>query len=192
VLGKTLLILRCFAIICFIFLTAIAKPCLAEKEKPGFGILYPLISIDPEDLHGYRFSAFYQPKPFIWKYFKLYVDTSYGRWFVDEIPYDYPAKRALSIVAIAPVGRLYYKLTPSITPFIDISVGLSYLSETRIYKRNLGMHFAFQDIGTIGASFGPKENVSVSFGAMHYSNCSFSPRNSGITMPLILSLGYRF
>ena len=109
---------------------------------------------------------------------------------VDEIPTYRAAKQQINIYSIAPVARFYYK-GESFSPFIDMSIGLSYLSETRIYTRNLGMHVSFQDQLAFGAIMGKEQRVSLSVGGLHYSNGSLSKRNGGITIPLFINLGFR-
>lgn len=173
-------------------LSALSSTYGMEANRWGAGVMLPLCTIDPEDLHGYRLSLLYEPTSLTGSYAKFYLDTSFGHWWVDEIPTFVPAKKAINIYAIAPVARFFYANKTSFTPFIDMSIGLSYLSETRIDRRNLGMHFAFQDLLAFGVSYGKKKELSVSLGAIHYSNANLADRNSGITIPLIVNVGYRF
>lgn len=166
----------------------------AYASASGFGVngTYALITLEPENLHGYRVSLNYQPERLIWSYLKVYFDGSFGHWWDNDTATDAPTNSSLDIYSIAPVVRLFYKNNSVITPFVDISIGFSYLTETRIYKRNLGIHFSFQDQLALGASFGKNQNFSVSLGALHYSNGSLSRRNSGMTIPLFINVGYRF
>jgi lipid A 3-O-deacylase len=66
------------------------------------------------------------------------------------------------------------------------------LNHTRLDDRNLGIHFAFQDRFGIGAFLGASDNISLGVHAVHYSNAHLSIHNSGITIPLVLDIGYRF
>lgn len=164
----------------------------ANASAVGINLTYPIIASEPENLHGYRISLNYQPERFTWSYIKIYFDGSFGHWWDNTSSMDAPTNSSLNIYSIAPVMRLFYQNNTIITPFLDLSIGFSYLSETRIYKRNLGMHFSFQDQAAIGAIFGKEHQFLISFGALHYSNGSLCSRNSGMTVPLFINAGYRF
>ena len=185
-----MLIRRILLIILGLF--GLVQTANANESGPGVSATYPLKVLEPENLHGYRASFTYQPERMIWNYIKVYFDASFGHWWDNDTSTEAPTNKSLDIYSIAPIVRAYYKNSSAITPFLDISVGFSYLSETRIYKRNLGMHFSFQDQLAIGASFGKNERVSVSIGGLHYSNGSLCERNSGMTIPLFINVGYRF
>lgn len=169
-----------------------AQSVNANESGTGLSFTYPIIVLEPENLHGYQASVTYQPERLIWPYIKLYFDASMGHWWDNTTSTDAPTNASLNIYSIAPVFRVYYKNSTFITPFIDLSIGFSYLTETRIYKRNLGMHFSFQDQLALGASFGKRQQFSVSVGGLHYSNGSLCDRNSGMTIPLFINVGYRF
>lgn len=154
----------------------------------GLSFTYPVIANEPANLHGYRAAITYQPKSFVWKQTSIYFDASYGHWWVTgDTPYT-----NLSIYSIAPYLRIYFYKKPSFAPFFEASVGLAYLTKTRIDGRNLGMHFAFQDQLNLGVAFGAEQQFYTSIGALHYSNGSLCASNSGITAPLTFNMGYRF
>lgn len=171
-----------------LFLCGFIYSCLAEASPFGINISTLLISKDPPDFHSYRTALLYQPDCLNRGNFQLYFDASYGYWWVDK---NKPHPN-ISIYSVAPYLRYYFIKHPCFSPFIEASVGLSYLSQTRIEKRKLGIHFAFQDQLTLGVAFGTKQQFYTSFSALHYSNASFSEHNSGITVPLMLNMGYRF
>jgi hypothetical protein len=158
-------------------------------SQTGFMLSYPLQSKDPSDLHGYKGSLWYQPTSFEWGNSHLLFDASVGHWWVD----NYPTHREINIAALAPVYR-YFMLNDHyfLNPFIDISIGVAYLSETRFADRNLGMHFSFQDQLGMGVTFGPQHRLFASLYAVHYSNGSLCSSNAGITIPMVLNVGYRF
>jgi hypothetical protein len=66
------------------------------------------------------------------------------------------------------------------------------MNQTRIENRNLGIHFSFQDRMGLGALLGGSEKFSLGVHAVHYSNSHLSAHNSGISIPLVLDIGYRF
>lgn len=154
----------------------------------GLSISVPVVDKDPGHLQGYRAAITYFPPCFVWGLFSVYFDASYGHWWITD---DSPNK-SLSIYSIAPYLRVYFTKNPTISPFFEASIGPSYLSKTRIENRNLGIHFSFQDQLTLGADFGPDQHLYASISAVHYSNGSIASSNSGITIPIVLNVGYRF
>ena len=159
----------------------------AFASNTGVTLTLPLVVKDPGGLHGYRASVWYQPESLVWQRVHIFFDASFGEWWISgHVP-----NRQVNIYALAPTLRYYLRNDPYFRPFIDFSLGLSYLSKTRFDTRNLGMHFSFQDIIGIGTTLGKEQRLSISFSAMHYSNGSTCRRNAGITIPLLLNVGYR-
>lgn len=163
-----------------------AKLCFASYS--GFTYTYPLIIKDPTDLHGSRFSFWHQPDALLFGRTHLFFDASLGNWWVN----DHSANNQINIFSLAPVLRYYIIDSPFIAPFIDLSIGVSYLSSTRIDDRNLGLYFAFQDQLGFGVSMGRDKRFSMSASALHYSNASLCGTNAGITIPLLINVVYRF
>jgi hypothetical protein len=162
---------------------------LAENIPPyDITLTYPLAAKDPDNLHGYRFAAGYQPAPLNWDKIRIYFDLSFGHWWVPGAT----ANSNLNIISLAPILRAYFVKNKVCSPFVELSLGASYLSKTRIANRNLGMHFSFQDQIGFGASFGPQQQFAISLAALHYSNGSLCAHNSGITLPVILNFNYLF
>lgn len=165
----------------------LTSPALAWNE--GISLSLPVISKDPENLHGLNLGVWYNPETLTWRQFNLYFDLIGAHYWVNgptTTPHD------INIIAASPVIRYTFKHHFGITPYFELSIGLSYLSNTRFAGRNLGMHFAFQDRGGIGILMGNKEQFSLGAHIVHYSNASLSSHNSGITIPLMIDLGYKF
>lgn len=154
----------------------------------GVNISALLIGKDPSNLHAYRASFLYEPSTWIWNRLHVFLDVSYGHWWAD----GYPMYKSLSIYSIAPVVRYYFADSIHLSPFVDISIGPSFVTKTRFGDRNLGEHFSFQDQVGIGASFGVQKNLSIGFSIIHYSNGSLCGMNAGITAPLMMNVSYRF
>lgn len=154
----------------------------------GLTLSYPLITQDPENLHGGRFSLWFQPDFLQWERTRVFFDGSLGYWWVSE---DIDNNK-INIFSFAPVLRYDIVKHPYLSPFIEISIGFSYLSSTRIADRNLGEHFSFQDQLGFGLSIGREKKISVSMSALHYSNASLCNTNAGMTIPLLFNVGYRF
>lgn len=161
--------------------------CIADVYYGANGSI-PLITKEPNSLRGYQLMLNYDPQRFKWKQFNLYFDGGFSHFSVNDTPYY----TTLNIYSIAPVVRYSFKRQGLVSPYMELSVGLSYLNHTHLQNRNLGIHFAFQDRLGIGALLGASENFSVGLHAVHYSNAHLSSNNSGITIPLVLDLGYRF
>lgn len=173
----------------FVGLAAAMLTTLGHASPYSINLSTPIIDKDPSNFHGLRGSIQYEPPAWVWEHLHIFFDGSIGHWWTNQTP-NY---RIINIFSIAPVLRYYVlKNTASISPFVDISIGLSYLSKTRIADRNLGEHFSFQDQLGLGAAFGQNKKLAVSVSAVHYSNGSLSAMNAGITIPLMLNVAYRF
>lgn len=155
-----------------------------------FGVTIPsvIISKDPEQTHAYRAIVWYQPEKFAWGRFNIRFAATAGHWWTNETNYYH----TINIYAVAPVFRLYMFNKPHFSPYFEASVGPAYMNKTHFADQKLGIHFTFQDEVTIGALLGQDHGFFAAISALHYSNCSLSVHNSGITVPLILNLGYQF
>ncbi len=162
--------------------------CHIASADTGIALTYPIIAKDPGHLKGYRGALWYQPSRLAWQHVKIYFDVSFGHWWVN----NYPMNREINIYSLAPTLRYYLMQNSFVSPYIDLSIGASYLTHTRIADRNLGIHFSFQDQMGVGASFGKEQHLSVSLSAIHYSNGSMASSNAGITIPVLINVWYKF
>ncbi len=121
-----------------------------------------------------------------------YWDLSIAHWHTDVS--NPPGPRGLNAFAIAPVLRLQPKapLQLNILPFAEISVGGSWLTNTRLAHRDLGSHLEFQDLIGLGTRFGQNQAYELSWHYLHYSNANLSPPNNGIDVKILATLGYHF
>lgn len=174
--------LTCFFLLIFLFFS---KTIFAWNE--GIFVSIPAISKDPEGLHGYNLGVWYNPETLTWRQFNLYFDLLGARYWVNSGPYS-----NAYIVAASPVVRYNFKPPVNIHPYLELSIGFAYISQTRFANSNMGMHFQFQDRAGVGLLFGAKQQISLGIHAVHYSNASLSSHNSGITIPLLIDLGYQF
>lgn len=159
-----------------------------QTSNFGMALWLPIISKDPPHLHGFRAAINYQPPGLMWEHLSIYFDVGYGHWWLTG---NHP-NRCISIYSAAPYFRFYFVKKPTFSPYIEVSIGPSYINRTRFDDYNQGMHFSFQDQITLGCAFGHAQNFYFAFTALHYSNGSMSNSNAGITVPLILNIGYRF
>jgi hypothetical protein len=160
----------------------------ADTPHLGIGLSFPIITKDPEYLHAYQLSGWYQPKSLVWQHTRIYFDVSAGHWWVTNTDHNH----SLNIYSVSPILRYYFIQNRYASPFLNLGIGFSYLSRTRIDSQNLGMHFSFQDQLGLGASFGQKQQLSVILSGLHYSNGSLCSMNAGITVPLMATLQYGF
>lgn len=173
----------------FFVVLAFAIPSLcAAGPYYGGNLSYVAASKEPSTLKGYQLMLSYDPDRYKWRQFNLYFDGGFSHFWVTNTPYY----STLNIYSAAPVIRYLFRKRGPVHPFLELSIGLSYLNHTRIDHRNMGIHFAFQDRAGIGALLGTSERVSIGVHAVHYSNAHLSSKNSGITIPLMLDVGYRF
>lgn len=177
-----------FRLVILLLIGMIELFCEVANADTGIALTYPLITKDPSHLKGYRGALWYQPARLTWQHVKIYFDVSFGHWWVT----NYSTNNELNIYSIAPTLRYYFIQSTAISPYIDLSIGASYLTRTRIADRNLGIHFSFQDQMGVGATFGKEQRLSVSLSAIHYSNCSMSSTNAGITIPVLINVWYKF
>jgi hypothetical protein len=167
-------------------LFALASNAFAEH----FGVTAPIVIIskDPDNVHAVRGVVWYQPDKLTWQNFNIRFAATAGHWWSNGATEN----RTINIYAIAPVLHLYIAQTPRFSPYFEASVGPAYMSGTYFAERNLGIHYTFQDELTVGALFGKDKGFYVAISALHYSNGSMASRNSGITVPMLLNLGYQF
>jgi len=171
-----------------LFILLVPGLSFATDGVPSFGInaSYAAISSEPSDLHGYQLMLNYDPQRFKWRQFNIYFDGGFSHFYTN------PPNSTINIYSAAPVIRYTFKKHGLVHPYLELSIGLAYMNQTHIYTRNLGMHFAFQDRMGVGTLLGQKEQWSMGVHAVHYSNAHLAHNNSGLTVPLVLDVGYRF
>ncbi len=98
----------------------------------------------------------------------------------------------LDAVALAGVFRFERALETRVGwPYVEVGIGLSWLSQKEIGGRDLGMHFQFEDRIGIGVRFGENRSFDIGYKAIHFSNAYIGPSNNGINLH-VLTLGYWF
>lgn len=109
-----------------------------------------------------------------------------------------PSHREMSIVALAGVFRMGPKepicdglAAWDVSPYVDVGVGISWVSRKEISGRELGIPFQFEDRIGFGCRFGNKKQYDISYRAVHFSNAYLGKKNHGINLHLLV-LGYWF
>ena len=171
----------------FLCLFPLSQPVNASPHV-GMNISLPVITKEPTSLHGFQVMFNYDPDRFKWRKFNIYFDAGFSQFWVNNTPYY----TTISIYSAAPVIRYTFRKRGPILPYLELSIGLSYLNHTHLDGRNLGIHFAFQDRMGVGILWGQREQISTGIHFVHYSNAHFAEHNAGITVPMMLDIGYRF
>ncbi len=132
-------------------------------------------------------------------HFTGYWDLSFARFDASDLPVRSTIDRGpakLWAVALAPVVRWQFQSLGStqIAPFVELAVGLSYLSDSRlrtgkIRSLALGSHFQFEDRAVIGVRIG--RHWELAYQRMHYSNLNQADDNHGLDTHLGM-LSWRF
>lgn len=172
-----------FAIGCLLFLPSITS------AAPSFGTTLSIATVtkEPPNLRGAQLMLNYDPDCFHWRKFNIYFDGGYTHYW-DLGRHNH----VINIYSAAPVIRYIFKRRGYVLPFLELSIGVGYMDQTRLEHRNLGMHFTFQDRMGIGVLVGNKDQYLIGAHAVHYSNAHLSSHNSGISVPVEFDLGYRF
>lgn len=169
-----------------IFILFLSNLCTAEPRY-GATLSLPVAAKEPSNVHGFQLMLNYDPERFRWQKFNVYFDGGFSHFSTNSSYYS-----TLNIYSIAPVVRYSFNRQGNVLPFLELSIGLSYLNHTHFEDRKLGIHFAFQDRLGIGALLGKAERFSLGAHAVHYSNARMCGHNSGVTIPFVLDIGYRF
>lgn len=104
-------------------------------------------------------------------YFSGYWSGAYTHW--NKGAYG----RTTHSLSASPVFTYNFHTNNAIKPFIEVGIGVSLFSTTKVGSRNIGSAFHFEDRLGIGAHFG---NNTIGIRAIHYSNAGLKKPNSGI------------
>lgn len=176
-----------------IFLIIFSPTLSFAQPYYGARISYAAFTDIPHP-HGMQFMLSYDPQRFQWRQFNVYFDGGYSRFWTTDKSLHYTT---LNILSIAPVAHYTFIRRGPVLPYLELSIGVAYLDETRLdftyrNQRNFGIHFAFQDRFGFGVSFGKHDQFSAGIHVVHYSNAGLSANNAGLTAPLNIDIGYRF
>ena len=172
--------------ITFLALMLISFPVLAEV-----GVAFS----SGQGIHGitpYRLSVSWDFGP-LWRKDALWgldvqLENSIAAWNSSPRP-DLAADRATDLHAFTSGPLLRWQRWEPyqfarIMPYVELGVGLSWLTQREIQGRVLSLHFQFEDKGGIGIRFGKKQQYDFAIRAYHYSNCSIKRPNSGVNMAM--------
>lgn len=160
-----------------------------SNAQPSVGATLSIATVakEPPNLHGAQLMLNYDPDCFHWRKFNVYFDGGYTHYWDNSLH-----NHVINIYSLAPVIRYVFKRRGYVLPFLELSIGIGYMDQTRFEHRNLGIHYTFQDRMGIGVLVGNKDQYLLGLHAVHYSNAHISSHNSGISVPIEIDLGYRF
>ena len=167
---------------------ALSLPLPALAWQNGLALSYgtdPGTLAQPTGLNGGGLTYILQPDSWKWGQLNLSMNLSYGFWKTT----DFSEHQSISIYALAPTLRWSFLQNATATPFLEGSIGGAILSSEYIADRNLGSSVLFQYMGGFGVAFGPQQKLFASLEVAHYSNAGLCENNSGMTIPLLFSIG---
>ena len=127
-----------------------------------------------KDLNKYFFERRY-------KYLPRYYETSLSYWKAES-------GGNISSISFTPMYRYDFNQYYDSTPYIEIGIGLSYLSESKLDSENFGTHVQFEDVIGIGYKF---SDFDLSFRYIHYSNAGMDSNSAYVDFSMI-SISYEF
>ena len=125
------------------------------------------------NLYGWKASSYWQ--------------LEFSKW---QGTYDSAQEAANVTAGIIPMFRLTGK--PGYAqPFVDVGVGISAFTDSKLGGHEFGSNFQFTDILVAGVFVGKRNQWGYAYKFEHYSNGSVRPPNSGINFHAI-TLTYRY
>lgn len=107
-----------------------------------------------------------------------------------------PTHNTVVTAAISLGFRAYFQNPDfhKIRPYLGISFGPAYLSQTQLGTQRQGAHYDFQSTlgGGIEFAASQTQNLDVSLHLIHYCNAGLARPNEGFDIPFLLSIGYQF
>lgn len=103
--------------------------------------------------------------------------------------FGYYTNKHLQATSASAVLRITQFL--SLPVFVDVGIGLAYLSRREISTRDLGSNVIFEERLGLGLLLGAKQNLECSYRLVHYSNGYLARINNGLNLHLFI-LGYWF
>jgi len=103
--------------------------------------------------------------------------------------FDYYTNKNMQATSASAVVRI--KDILKLPLFVDLGLGLAYMSRQEISTRNLGSNLVFEERIGLGLLLGSKKQIECSYRLVHYSNGYLAQYNNGLNLQLFI-LGYWF
>ena len=107
----------------------------------------------------------------------------------NPITYSFPTNNNTDATSGSIVLRVPFRI--GMQMYLDIGIGVAYLSNQYISTRNLGTKWLFEDRLGAGVLLGPRQQFEVGYRLVHFSNGYLAQKNQGINLHLVI-LGYWF
>lgn len=117
-----------------------------------------------------------------------YWEFDIGHWKSAEVG---PNHDEVLEVGLAPVLRFRRTIPQAWRPFLDLGVGIQWLSDTRFGGKNISTSIQFSPRVGVGLEFGPQRRFELGYRLLHVSNASIATPNPGLDFH-VLRLAYRF
>jgi len=176
------LIMKFFLIILALYILNVSIYAADNNEMNDISIGYGTSSenIDiykistKSDLNKYLFKNKY-------KYLPSYYETSFGYWKGQN-------SENIKSLSFTPMFSYEFEKYYDSTPYIEIGIGLTYISDTQLDSEDFGTHIQFGDIVGLGFKF---SDFDLSFRYIHYSNAGMDSKSAFIDFSMI-SISYKF
>ena len=117
-----------------------------------------------------------------------YWEFDIGRWESDGVG---PNQDEVLEVGFAPVLRFRRTASNGLRPFLDLGVGIQWLSDTEFGGKDISTSIQFSPRLGVGLEFGPQRRFELGYRLLHVSNASIATPNPGLDFH-VLRLAYRF
>jgi lipid A 3-O-deacylase len=116
-----------------------------------------------------------------------YWQLEFSKWQSQQDSSQYGANLTAGVIPMFRFtgDKAYYQ------PYVDVGVGVSVFTDSRIGESEFGSNFQFTDVFGIGINFGKRNQWGLGYKFQHYSNGSVRAPNSGINFNL-LNLTYKY
>lgn len=100
--------------------------------------------------------------------------------------------REIANLSATPILRLQgTSRAKTLKPYLEIGIGLHYISDIQMRHRALSTNFQFGDHAGFGFEIGRSNFIDIAYMFQHHSNASIKRPNSGINFHII-RIGYSF
>ena len=105
---------------------------------------------------------------------------------------DADQNKDVHIFSVLPSVRYNLNKRGTITPFLEVTIGPSYMSDDQLGDREQGSQFTFNDFFSIGIRFGREEEWEFRYSWRHLSNGDMFKPNPGCDIPFSFHIGKHF
>ena len=127
-----------------------------------------------KDLNKYFFENRY-------KYLPKYYEASLGYWEAQN-------GGNIKSISFTPMFRYEFEQYYESVPYIELGIGVTYISERELEGEDFGTHFQFEDVIGLGFKF---LDLDLSYRYIHYSNAGMNSNSAYIDFQMI-SISYEF